>query len=92
MGSVQPIPAARETIADRLWKRSQIVCDCAGLGQFAALWDQPDRKAQRGSGFASPEGAVALVSPVSYGVDLAPLEAVAWLGRRCLPQHCPADL
>lgn len=71
-------------------ERSHTVCGCAGLGQFAALWDQPGRKAQRGSGFASPKGAIALVSPASYGVDLAPPEAIAWLGRRHTPQRCPA--
>lgn len=44
-------------------ERSQIFCGCSELGQFAALQDQPDRKAQRGLGFVSSEDAIALVSP-----------------------------
>lgn len=66
-----------------------MVCGCAGLQQLAALWDQPDGKAQKGSGFASPEGAVTLAFPGSYEVDLAAPGAVAWFGRKGSPQHCP---
>ena len=58
--------------------------------QFAALRDQPVRKARRGLDFAPLESAIALLSPASCRVDLAPPGAVSWFGRRCSPQHCPA--
>lgn len=52
-GWVQPSPS--------LLPRSDHRSSVAVLGQFAALQDQTDRKDQRSLGFASSEGAIALV-------------------------------